>query len=226
MVEPTYSVEKVCLVCEKNFSVTRLRGRQVMVKQDSDFCAYFQHVNPYYYFVRVCCHCGYAAEDPYFDDLSEAAKDKIGNFLGTRTVNINYSGQRTREQAIASYKLAIYFAELIAASAGRMAELYLRLGWVYREGEQVAEEKLALTKACEYYEQALMRERFPIGTLSEAAVTYLVGELARRTGQTEKALTFLSKVVGSPAAKLEPRVTSLARDAWHQARAARDQEQG
>lgn len=224
MVEPTYSVEKTCPICEQKFSVTRTRGRQVMEKQDSDFCAHFKDINPYYYTVWVCSHCGYAAVDSSFEDASVAAKDKIAKFLATRNVNVNYSGQRTREQAIDTYKLAIFFANLIAAPASRLAELYLRLGWLFREGEQVEEEKTALAKACEYYEQALLRERLPIGSLSEVAVSYLIGELARRSGQNEKALLYLGKVVGNPAAKLEPRVLTLARDAWHEARAAKDQE--
>lgn len=225
MAEPTYSVEKECPICQQKFNATRTRGRQVMVKQDSDFCNYFQGINPYYYTVWVCSHCGYAAADSHFDELSVAAKDKIAKFLAGRKVNVNYGGERTREQAIATYKLAVFFAELIVLPASRLAELYLKLGWLYREGENTEEEKTALAIACEYYEQALMRERLPIGSLSEAAVTYLIGELARRTGQYDKALLYLGKVVGSPSAKLEPRVTSLARDAWHEARAARKQEQ-
>ena len=223
MAEPTYSVEKKCPVCEQTFSVTRTRGRQVMDRQDSDFCAHFKDINPYYYTIWVCSNCGYAAADSYFESLFVSAKDKIAKFLATRKVNVNYSGERTRDQAIATYKLAIFFADMIAAPASRLAELYLRLAWLYREGENQEEEKTALLKACEYYEQALLRERLPIGSLSEAAVSYLIGELARRSGQIEKALLYLSKVVGNPASKLEPRVLSLARDAWHEARDARDQ---
>jgi uncharacterized protein (DUF2225 family) len=225
MAEPTYLVEKECPVCQKKFNVTRTRGRQVLVKQDSDLCSHFQGINPYYYTIWVCSNCGYAAADTYFDDLSVAAKDKIAKFLAARQVNVNYSGERTRDQAIATYKLAIFFADLVAAPASKLAELYLKLGWLYREGENAEEEKAAIAKAGEYYEQALLRERLPIGgTLSEAAVSYLIGELARRVGDNEKALLYLGKVVGSPTAKLEPRVVNLARDAWHEARAARDQE--
>ena len=222
MAEPTYSVEKECPVCQQKFNVTRTRGRQVLVKQDSDFCSYFQDINPYYYTIWVCSHCGYAAADTYFAELSVAAKDKITKFLANRTVNVNYSDMRTREQAIATYKLAIFFAELIAAPASKLADLYLKLSWLYREGEHGEDERAALTIACEQYEQALFRERLPIGALSEAAVSYLIGELARRTDQIEKSLLYLGKVVGNPAAKLEPRVFSLARDAWHEAKAARD----
>lgn len=224
MAEPTYSVEKECPVCQRKFAVTRTRGRQTLLKQDSDFCSYFQNINPYYYSIWVCSHCGYAAADSSFEDLSTAAQDKIAKFLAGRDVKINFGGIRTREQAIATYKLAIFYAELIAAPASKLADLYLKLGWLYREGENAAEEKAALTQGCEQYEQALFRERLPIGTLSEAAVSYLIGELARRTGQIEKALLYLGKVVGNPTAKLEPRVYNLARDAWHEAKAERDRQ--
>ncbi len=224
MAEPTYSVEKECPVCHIKFNVTRTRGRQILVKQDSDFCSHFQDINPYYYSIWVCSHCGYAAPDSGFENLSAAAQDKIAKFLSSRTVNVNYSGIRTREQAIATYKLAIFFAELIAAPESKLADLYLKLSWLYREGENAQEEKSAQTIACDHYEQALFRERLPIGKLSEAAVSYLIGELARRTGQTEKALLYLGKVVGNPTAKLEPRVYSMARDAWHEARNDRDRQ--
>lgn len=224
MADPIYSVEKECPVCQKKFSVTRTRGRQTLVKQDSDFCSHFQEVNPYYYTVWVCSHCGYAAADTYFENLSVSAQDKIAKFLAERTVHVNYSGTRTREQVIGAYKLAIFFAELIAAPDSRMAELYLKLAWIYREGEDHEDEKATLALACEHYEQALLRERLPIGNLSESAVSYLIGELSRRLGQTEKALLYLGKVVESPAAKLEPRVINLAREAWREARAARDEE--
>lgn len=222
MAEPTYLVEKVCPVCEQTFSVTRTRGRQVMYKQDSDFCAYFKDVNPYYYTIWVCSNCGYAAADSYFENIFMTAKEKIAKFLAGRRVNVNYSGIRTREQAIETYKLAIFFANLIESPASRLAELYLKLAWLFREGENQAEEQAALVRACEYYDQALMIERLPIGSLSETAVTYLIGELARRSGQNEKALLYLGKVVGNPASRQEPRVLNMAREVWREAREARD----
>ncbi|BBB90352.1 MAG TPA: DUF2225 domain-containing protein [Methylomusa anaerophila] len=224
MVAPTYEAEKNCPVCEKNFRVTKVRSRQVMVSQDADFCAHFKDINPYYYTVWVCPHCGYAAGEARFGEMmSAAAKDQIQKFLAARQVNVNFCGERTREQAINAYKLAIFYAELIASPYSWQADLYLKLGWIYRESEQAAEEMAALTKACELYELALARERLPIGgTLSEMAVTYLIGELAHRTGQYGKASAYLNKVVGNPAVKQEPRIAALAREAWQQMRADRE----
>jgi hypothetical protein len=104
-----------------------------------------------------------------------------------------------------------------------MGGLYLRLGWLYRESEQVNEEVVALTKAAEYYDRALANEHLPIGNMSEITLTYLIGELFRRTGQLEKCLLYLNKVVSSQRAKLEPHILKLARESWHEAREARDQ---
>ncbi|WP_333594079.1 DUF2225 domain-containing protein, partial [Anaerospora hongkongensis] len=194
-----------------------------MIKQDSDYCTYYKEVNPNFYAIWVCPHCGYAAMDTYFAEQTAAAVEKIRAFLTGREVNVNFSGRRTREQAIATYKLAIFYAELSSAQNSRLGALYLRLAWLYREGEEQEQEQLALDKARTYYEQALLKERLPIGNMSQMALEYLIGELLRRTGKVDMALTYLGKVVGNPLAKLENRVLQQAKAAWHQARDTKKQ---
>lgn len=220
MADILYNVDKTCSVCNKDFPVTKVRSRIVKIKQDTDFCTYYKDVNPYYYTVWVCPHCGYAAQDEHFPKILPANITKVANFLAGRTVNINLSGKRSREQAIAAYKLAIFFAEMENLAASEIGGLYLRLGWVFREGEMVEEEQRALSKAAEYFEQALFRERLPIAGMSEVGLTYLIGELLRRVGRREDALRYFSKVVSNPQAKLEKRILTMARDAWHEAREA------
>lgn len=221
MANVLYQVEKNCPVCKQSFAVTKVRTRLSMIKQDSDFCTYYKDVNPYYYDIWVCPHCGYAAQDTYFSELPVAGENKIRQFLAARTVNVNFGGERSREQAIATYKLAIFFGELISVAISRLATMYLKLAWLYREGEQQDEEKRSLVKARENYEQALLRERLPIGNMTEVSLEYLIGELYRRSGEPDKALSYLGKVVANPQAKMEKRVFELAREAWHQARDTR-----
>ncbi|MEN6567988.1 MAG: DUF2225 domain-containing protein [Veillonellales bacterium] len=226
MTNALYAVEKTCSICGESFMVTKVRSRLVKMKQDTDFCCYYKGINPYYYTVWVCPHCGYAAQDTMFDRLSAGAAAKIKNFLASRKVNLNLGGTRTREQAVDAYKLAIFYEELIEAAASKIGGLYLRLAWVYREGQQGEEEQLALKKAVEFYDQALSRERLPIGVMSEITLTFLVGELYRRTGAVDKSLQYFSKVVSSPQAKLERRILTMAREAWQQAREERRQTAG
>ncbi len=66
MADPLYFLEKECTVCEGKFQVTFVRLRLSLIKQDTDLCAYYKGINPYYYTVWVCPHCGYAAQESEF----------------------------------------------------------------------------------------------------------------------------------------------------------------
>jgi uncharacterized protein len=218
MVGPTYETEKTCVICSNSFSVTKVRSRLTLTHQDSDFCTHYKEVNPNYYSIWVCPHCGYAGYDAYFEELPQSGRDKVAKFLTSREVNVDFGGTRTCADAIATFKLALFFASLVHVQDSRIATMCLRLGWLYREAEQQDEEKAALDKARQYYEQALLKERTPIGGMSLITMEYLIGELYRITGKLDEALSYLGKVVGDRQAKLEPRVLDLAREAWHKAR--------
>lgn len=223
MVGPTYETEKTCVICSNPFSVIKVRSRLTLTHQDSDFCTHYKEINPNYYSIWVCPHCGYAGYDAYFEQLPQAGRDKIKKFLASREVNVQFGGPRTRDDAIATFKLALFFASLVHYQDSRIATMCLRLGWLYREAEQHDEEMVALDKARQYYEQALLKERTPIGNMSSITIEYLIGELYRITGKFDEALSYLGKVVGDRQAKLEPRILELARDAWHKAREQKKQ---
>lgn len=214
-----YTTEKTCVMCDKKLAVTKVRSRLSMSKQDSDFCTYYKEVNPYYYDIWVCPHCGYAAQDAYFEEppINMAT---IQKFLAGRDVKVNFGGQRTRQDAITTFKLAIFFADMAGTLASRQAGLYLKLAWLYREGGLPDEETAMLDQAREYYELAFLKERTPIGNMSQLTLEYLIGELLRRTGRLPEALNYLGKVVGSPQAKNEKRILEMARAAWNLAREA------
>lgn len=215
MAELTYEVEKTCPVCEGTVMVTKVRSRLTMVKQDSDFCTYYQGISPYYYNVWVCPHCGFAAPEA---DFGGFVHDKVKKFLAGKKVNIDFSGVRTRDQAFNTYRLAIFYGEMAGIQASKLAALYLRLGWLYREGDQPEDEQAALAKAAEQFEKAMIYERFPIAGMSEVQLTYLLGELFRRSGKLDEALLFYNRVVSNPQAKMEKKILEMARDAWQDTR--------
>ena len=124
-----------------------------------------------------------------------------------------------------TFKLAIFFANMAGTLPSRQASLYLKLAWLYREGGLPDEEKAMLDQAREHYEKAFLKERTPIGNMSQLTLEYLIGELLRRTGRLPEALNYLAKVVGNPQAKNEKRVLELAREAWTLARDARKEQQ-
>ena len=214
MIDPLYQVEKTCPICEKNFKLTKTRGQAVAISTDTDFCTHFRDLNPYYYTIWVCPHCGFAAHEERFFTLLEGARAKLKEFLTGRQVSLDLSGPRTWEQAVTSYKLAIFYAGMIGLPSSHIASLELRMAWLYREKEMEKEEAEMLNRAVKNYEEAFMREKTPIGTLTEVTLLYIVGELLRRTGRYDEALSYLSRVVGNPQAKNEKRVLEMARDAW------------
>jgi uncharacterized protein len=221
MADTLFAATKKCGVCDGDVNVTKVRSRLSLVKQDSDFCTYYKEVNPNYYVVFVCPHCGYAAQDTYFEEIPTALT-RIKDFLAGREVNVNFSGTRSCEQAITTFKLAIFFAEMSSAQPSRLAGLYLKLAWLFRE-EGRPEELIALGKAWEYYEQSFLREKMPIGNMTQLTVEYLCGELLRRTGKLPEAITYLGRVVANPQAKNEKRIFDMAREAWKEAREAQKQ---
>lgn len=228
----TYSVERECPICGEKIQVTKTRARLIKIKQDSDFCVHYKDFNPYYYDIWVCSHCGYASDEKHFDTLREKEKEKIAEFLAPRKVKIEYKEIRTRADAINAFKLALYYTDLIGAPESRKAALYLKLGWLYREAVEEAKEKEqekeeaefkekeqeVLVRALEGYDKALSTERFPIGSMTDTAATYLIGELHRRTGNTEKAIQYLSRVIGDKRSRNESNIYNLARDLWQDMR--------
>ena len=218
MADPLYQVEKTCPICEKKFKLTKTRGQAVSVSTDTDFCTRFADLNPYYYTIWVCPHCGFAAHEERFFTWLEGARLKLKEFLEGRKVNLDLSGSRTWEQAVTSYKLAIFYAGMVSLPASHIASLELRLAWLYREKEMVDEEMEMMKRAVKDYEAAFMREQTPIGNLTEITLTYLIGELNRRLGNYDESLSYLSRVVSNPQAKNEKRILEMARDAWQQVR--------
>lgn len=214
----TYVVDKECPVCAKKTKVTKVRSRLIKISQDYDFCTYYKDFNPYYYSIWVCSHCGYAADEPHFEKVQEKNKEKIAQFLSKKEVKIQFHEQRSRNDAIAAFKLGIFFADMIEEKPSYMAGLYLKLAWLYREAESEDQEKELLVRALEHYDKSLTTERYPIGAMTDNAVMYLIGALSYKTGNVEKATQYLSRIVGSERARLETGIYNKARDLWQDIR--------
>lgn len=217
-----FTAEKECPICERKFKVTKLRSRLVKIRQDIDLCMYYEDINPYYYTIWVCPHCGYANDEKNFSNLREANVTKIKAFLAGKEVKLEYVETRKWVDAVASYKLAIFFADLIEAPPSRLAGMYLKLAWLYREQKNQEEEHALLRRAIAYYDQSLAKERYPVGPMTDTTVTYLIGALHKLTGNLDDATMYLSRVVGDQRARLEPMIYNMARDLWQDIRTEKE----
>jgi uncharacterized protein (DUF2225 family) len=212
--EPTYVVEKSCPLCGGVFPATKVRSKLRMVRQDTDFNMIYEQINPLYYAVWFCPHCGYAASESNFSDITEKAGDTLKIFLKKCSVNMDFPGVRSREQAIILFKLVIFYSDLIDAKNSRLGGLYLRLAWLYREAADEDMELMAIEKALEHYEKASFKENFPIGNMNELTMDYLIAQMQYRTGKLEQAAANFSRIIANPHAKSEKRISEMARDAW------------
>ena len=221
-IKKTFVVEKICPVCEKEFRVVKTRSRLMVTKRDDDGCTHYESFNPYYYTIWVCEHCGFAADETTFTTkIPDKHLTILRAVLLTKNIKIPFVEERTLENAATSFRLAIKFQELIRGKSSKRAKYAHQLAWIYREAGDKTQEDECITKAIEFYEDALMRESFPIGELTDNAVMYIVAALCNRLGNRKKATSYLSKLISDQGVReREPRIHDKARDLWSDMRAA------
>jgi len=216
MNDSLYSKKMKCPICGNDFSSLKAKINSCKAsKKDEDFCTHYEGVNPLFYEIFVCPNCAYAASESSFEDLEDSEVKILKEAFCGRVVARSFCGERSLNDAIAAFKLAIHTAELRKAKASVLAGLCLKLAWLYRfSGDQ--NEKVFLGYAYDKYKEAFDKERLPIGNLNGISVMYLLGELARRLDKLDEAVTWFSKAVASPERSSNPRIERLAREQWYQ----------
>ena len=197
MAEYTYTVEKPCPVCGEKTHATKLKARLITLGTDEDFCVHYEGVCPYRYRIWLCEHCGFAADEKQFTEepLSPRDKAKIQELLEGRKINLPYTEERTVEDAIRAYKLAIYFVERVGWPLQKKAGYCMGMAWVYRDTEEHEKEAEMLRCAAELYEKSVMTEHYPIHGMSDSMALYIAGAAYYRMGDYEKATQMLSQIM-------------------------------
>ncbi len=221
----TFVVEKKCPVCGRAARVVKVKSRLVAVQVDNDYCCHYRDFNPYLYHIWVCEHCSFAADEKVFlTPLPPARQELVADALLAKHVHFGFSEERNVPDGIASLKLAIYCAELLRAPIARRAGLMMRLAWIYRINGDKELEREFLEKTLKLYERSLETERYPIESLTDNMVMYLIGALCADLGDNKKAVIYLSKLVGSKNAPAgNDKISRDARRLWQEVR-EREQE--
>lgn len=190
--EPLYQIKVICTNCEAEFQSSRVRqSLKRAYKTDSDFCCYYKEVNPDYYVVRVCPRCGYASTEHSISALSERQRAMFNERLQTRWTGRDYSGERSWEEALETYQLALLCAQTIKDSSRLIASLLHHIAWLYRyKGDQEKELRF-LTFSLEEY--ISVYEKDAVG--NQARLLYTIGELNRRIENYNEAVKWFSRVI-------------------------------
>ena len=193
MVEPLYQVQLSCICCGNVFKTSRVRPSfKKAIRSDTDFCLYYKDVNPDYYVVRVCPHCGFATTENFSDRLPPAQKDAYYEKVGKKWTKRDYGGERSWEDALATYKLALLCAQIKSERMRVVAGLLHHIAWLYRYKGDAEEEIRFLRHALDAYVNVYETEK---ANLNDARLMYLIGELNRRLGHYHEAVRWFSRVV-------------------------------
>jgi len=191
--DPLYQIKVKCSCCESEFKTSRVRpSLKKASRSDTDFCSYFNNINPDYYVVRVCPYCGFASTENFANSLNARQKadylEKIGKYWKMK----DYGTARTEQEALECYKLSLLTAQTVGESIRLVAGLLHHIAWIYRYQKNEEQEKRFLAFALDAYIKVFETER---DAISNARLMYLIGELHRRLGQYHEAVRWFGRVI-------------------------------
>jgi uncharacterized protein (DUF2225 family) len=216
MIDPLFQVKVQCPCCENTFSSSRVRPSfRKATRTDSDFCSHYRdEVNPDFYVVRVCPNCGYASTENSLQELAPKQKELYKNRIGKSWVRRDYGGQRTWEEALDCYKLALLCAQTVGDKDRVIAGLLHHIAWMYRLRDNQEQERRFLRYALEAYIRVYELEGVNI---NNARLMYLIGELYRRLDEPYEAVRWFARVVNDKRI-MDAGMIKASREAWQNIR--------
>lgn len=215
MNESLYNKSLVCPVCSKKIEVTKVKSKECVISsRDTDFCIYYEGINPIFYDSWVCEYCGYASLSDQFENLSHVYAKVININISHNWKPRKFCGERDIDKSIEAYKLALLSLNCIKAKASELAKVCIRIAWLYRLKKD-ENEMVFLNHALNCYREVYEKENLPVGKLDKATCIYMIAELSRRLEKYEDAVFWFSKVISLAEARSNKVLIDNARDQYH-----------
>jgi uncharacterized protein len=194
-------IELTCPICANDFRSQTVVATNGYGGKRTDFHERAAGMQPLPYFVHLCGHCGYAGVERDFGEQAES-NDELRHYVWS---NLAPSVLRELPAGSLKYEHAAKVAEWQGSDPRYLADLYLRAAWcavdeLDTEAERYFRRHAAwrFAEALEHYEGVPTDER--------AVLTYLVGELWRRVGDTAQAYEWFDRVAAE--------VTDMSTQQW------------
>lgn len=208
-----YDAKAKCLYCEHKFTTTKVRSSQLnVVKRDSDFCIHYEGANPLFYDITVCPACGFAYYKSY-SALNDYQRTKLKDAYISKINVANLVGERTIQDAIYTFKLAILTATIVNERKFITANLFLKLAWLYRMTNDKEQETRFLQQSLDDYMDMLANENIEQEDVDEDRLMYLLADLHLRLGHYIMARKLFSQLMTDRS--VSPRYKNLAIERWH-----------
>ena len=182
-------IELTCPVCANDFRSQTVVATNGFGGKRTDFHERAAGMQPLPYFVHLCAHCGYAGVER---DFSEAAEPTEGlrEFVWS---TLAPALRRELPAGSLKYEHAAKVAEWQGSDPRYLADLHLRAAWCAVDELDTEAERYFRRHAAWRFAEALSQyEGVPAD--ERAVLTYLVGELWRRIGDTTQAAEWFEKV--------------------------------
>ena len=217
---PYYEKQMDCIQCKKKFKTTKVRTKSLKIaSSDFDFRPIYENdVNGYFYNVFVCEHCGFAFTEDFSTYFKPGANDLIRQKITDKWVHHDFSGERTAEQALQTYQLALVSGQLKDEKHVTLAGLSLRCAWIYRTLDKKEAETRFIHLARDQYMSSFSTGDYAGSNMTEIRICYLVAVLSRQLGDRDQAIRYFSTIIEQQRQSNETKIIEMAKDAWQEMR--------
>ena len=214
-IDELYDKTIECPICNIEFTSKKVRASKLrLIKRDEDFLSYYEGENPLKYNVFICPNCGYAATEGKFLSISRKDKEIILNEITSRWNKRSYGNKRTIDEAIITYKLALYIGQLLDYKKIDLGSLCLNLAWLYRIKGQEDEEIRFLGFTKDLYKEGFYKESLVDTNMDELKLGYLLGEINKRLGNKDEAIKWFNSILSNPNINSNPMLEKMVREQW------------
>lgn len=191
-----YDKSFTCPLCGMDFKNKAIRsGKNQLVSVDDDLCPHYNLVNPLFYAVISCPHCGYSVLSKTFGTLLPKQKEWLSTQFSKTRPHPIFSEYTSAEEALNKYKRALVACITKKSHLSEQGYIALNIAWIYRELEQTENEHIFLERAFTGLSEAFSKERFPILGMDELTYTYTLAAIAYKLNNMEKCKSYLSIVL-------------------------------
>lgn len=217
-VSPFYKKDVQCINCKRTFPTYKVRSKFIKIKEtESDFRPIYvdSNVNALYYNVFVCEHCGFAFTEDFTTYFAPGIRETIAAQITSKWFPHSFNGERTLNQALQAYQLALVSGTIKKEKDVTLAGLALRIGWLYRTIGNQNQEQRFLKIARDHYVESYSNEDYASTQMTGTRVIYMIAELSRRIGDIDMAIRFFSKIIEEQhRGTAEAKLVEMAKEQW------------
>lgn len=206
-----YEKKFTCPVCHYETTSNVVKEKKIRIDTvEFDLHLKCTPIDPTYYDIVICSHCGYSATKNSFKYLHERQAKLVLENISPSFKNVTYPDELTVDMAIDRYKLALLNSMVKQGKSGEKAYICMKICWLYRiKGDDDSLKKFAHL-AIVGYKNALAQENLPIMGLSDNTIMYIMAAFSKVINEYDGALKILSDVIISKTAS--ERLKDRARD--------------